>query len=293
MVVLVYLPDFEYYGPENVPEACQLLARFGTRAKLLAGGTDLLTKIKKREVKPEIIVSLNRIDQLKSITYQKDRGIIIGARATQNEMAKSPLLRQRYSSICEAAHHMANNQIRNTGTVGGNIVNAVPSADLPPILIALGAAIKLESVREQRVMPLEEFHTGVHQSVIAPDEILTEIVVPDQEMTGSTYIRFGLRRSGALAVVSVAVAVQMEGEVCREARIALGAAGPVPMRARNAEDLLRDKVINEALLEKAGIAASQECNPRSSIRGSEEYRRDLVRVLTRRALQKAVNEGHV
>ena len=289
----MYLPDFEYYGPEGVAEACRLLAGFGARAKLLAGGTDLLHKMKKRELKPEIIISLNRIDQLKSISYQEDRGIVIGARATHNEIAKSSLLQQRYLSICEAAHHMANNQIRNTGTVGGNIVNAVPSADLPPILIALGATIKLESTRDQRILPLEEFHTGVHQSVIAPDEILTEIVVPDQGMTGSAYIRFGLRRSGALAVAGVAVAVKMEGDVCREARIALGAAGPVPMRAGKAEVLLVNKVINEALLEEVGKAAARECNPRSSIRGSEEYRRNLVRVLTRRALQKAVNEGHV
>lgn len=289
----MHLPDFEYYGPQDLTEVCRLLGDFGARAKLLAGGTDLLHKMKKRELRPEIIISLNRINQLKSICYQKDCGIVIGARATHNEIAKSSLLQQRYPSICEAAHHMANNQIRNTGTVGGNIVNAVPSADLPPILIALGAAIKLERIGGYRSLPLEEFHTGVHQSVIAPDEILTEIVVPDTGMTGSTYIRFGLRRSGALAVVGVAVAVKMEGEVCREARIALGAAGPVPMRARKAEALLVNKVINESLLEEAGVAAARECNPRSSIRGSEEYRRDLVRVLTRRALQKAINEGHV
>lgn len=289
----MYLPDFEYYGPESIDEATRLLAEFGTRAKVLAGGTDLLDKMKKRELKPEIIISLNRIQQLKGISYRQGCGVVIGARVTQNELAKSALLQQKYPSICEAAHHMANNQIRNTGTVGGNIVNAVPSADLPPILIALGATIKLESSRSWRVLPLEEFHTGVHQSVIAPDEILTEIVVPDLGMTGSNYIRFGMRRSGALAVAGVAVAVNMEGEVCREARIALGAAGPVPLRVREAEVLLKNKVIKETLLEEVGIVAARECNPRSSIRGSEEYRRNLIRVLTRRALQKAIYQGHV
>lgn len=289
----MYMPDFEYYAPKSVAEASRLLAKFGTKAKVLAGGTDLLDKMKKGELAPEAVIALSGIDQLKKISYKKDLGMVIGARATHNEIANSSVLQKRYLSICQAAHNMANNQIRNTGTVGGNIVNAVPSADLPPILIALGATIKLESTRGQRTLPLEEFHTGVHTSVIAPDEILTQIVVPEQAMTGSTYIRFGLRRSGALAVVSVAVAVKMEGNICREARIALGAAGPVPMRARRAEVLLNNHEISDELLEEAGVVTSRESNPRSSIRGSEEYRRDLIRVLTRRALKKAISEGHV
>ena len=289
----MYLPDFEYYAPTSVAEACRMLSKFGARAKVLAGGTDILHKMKQGELTPEVVISINGIEQLKEISCKKGQGIVIGARATHNEIANSSVLQKRYLSICEAAHKMANNQTRNMGTVGGNIVNAVSSADLPPILIALGATIKLESMQGQRILPLEEFYTGVSASVIAPEEILTEIIVPEQAMTGSTFIRFGLRRSGALAVVSVAVAINMEGNVCREARIALGAAGPVPMRARQAEALLNNQVITDALLEEAGVVASRECNPRSSIRGSEEYRRDLIKVLTRRALHKAINEGHV
>ncbi len=289
----MYLPDFEYYQPNSLAEACRLMAKFGPRARILAGGTDLLHKMKHGQLEPEVIVSLNGLERLREITYQKGVGVVIGARATHNDIAGSALLQEKYRSVCEAAHHMANNQIRNVGTLGGNIVNAVPSADLPPILIALGASVKLAGSQGRRVLPLEEFFTGVHSSVIEPDEILTEVIIPDQPSTGSTYIRFGLRRSGALAVVGAAVAVTMEGETCREARIALGAAAPVPMRARQAEAVLKNQVITPDLLEEAGVCAARECSPRSSIRGSEEYRRDLVRVLTRRALQKAIKEGHV
>ena len=149
----MYLPDFDYYAPESVPEVCRLLTEFGPRAKILAGGTDLLHKMKHEQLAPEVIISLNKLEELKEIRYEKGRGIIIGARATHNEIANSILLQEKYRSVCEAAHHMANNQIRNIGTLGGNIVNAVPSADLPPILIALGAKVKLVGTAGERILP--------------------------------------------------------------------------------------------------------------------------------------------
>ncbi|MCL5290518.1 MAG: FAD binding domain-containing protein, partial [Firmicutes bacterium] len=197
-------------------------------------------------------------------------------------------------SICEAAHHMANNQVRNVGTVGGNIVNAVPSADLPPILIALNARIKLEGIAGERTLPLEDFFAGPGTTVIKQDEILSQIIIPDRSrpFTGSTYFKFGLRRSGALAVIGVAAAVTMEGEVCQEARIVLGAVSPVPMRAVKAEETIKGRVVTGELLEEVGKCAAAESRPISDIRGSEEYRRDMVRVFTRRALRKAIKEGH-
>lgn len=288
----MYLPDFDYYAPESLQEACSILARFGPRAKVLAGGTDLMVKMKHDLLTPEVLVSLKNISQLAGIRYQEGRGVIIGARAKHNELSNSPVLQEKYLSVCEAAHHMANNQVRNTGTVGGNIVNAVPSADLPPILMALGASLKLVGNSGERVVPLEEFFTGPGKSVISGDEILAEIVIPNQGATGSTYIKFGLRRSGALAVVGVAVAVTVEGGVIKDCRIVLGAVSPVPMRARKAEDALRGMAVTDELLEAAGRMASGECSPISDIRGSEEYRRDMVRVFTRRALRKAIDHGH-
>ena len=188
---------------------------------------------------------------------------------------------------------MANNQIRNIGTIGGNIVNAVPSADLPPILIALGASVKLVGCSRERTIPLEDFFAGPGESVIAQDEILTEVIIPDQSSTGSTYIKYGLRRSGALAVVGVAAAVTMDGDVCKDVKIVLGAVAPVPLRAIKAEELLKDKPVTKEILEEAGKCAAAESKPISDIRGSAEYRRDMVRVFTKRALAKAAREGHV
>lgn len=289
----MYLPDFEYYSPKSISEACQLMTEYGAKAKILAGGTDLLHQMKHRKMAPEVVISLKGLHELTGITYEKERGVVIGARATQKEIANSAILKEKYYSVCSAAQNMANNQIRNRGTVGGNIVNAVPSADLPPILIALNAQVKLVSLRGERLVPLDQFFRDVHQTVKQEDELLTEVIIPDQAITGSTYIRFGLRSSGALAVVGVAVAVTMSGETCSNGRIVLGAAAPVPMRAIQAEQKLYGQQITEDLLEEVGVIAAGEAQPRSSIRGSAEYRRDLVRVLTRRALTTAINEGHV
>lgn len=289
----MHLPDFDYLVPDNLQEACALLADKGPGAKILAGGTDLLNKMKHGLTAPETLISLKKINQLTTIDYVPGKGVVIGARATHNAIANSELLQKKYLSICEAAHHMANNQVRNIGTIGGNIVNAVPSADLPPILIALGALVALVSPRGERVVPLEEIFAGPGKTYLTPDEILTEVIIPDNAFTGSTYIKFGLRRSGALAVVGVAVAVVMDGTTCKDARIALGAVAPVPMRAVKAEAIIKGKNVDEELLEQVGVCASTECKPISDIRGSEEYRRDMVRVFTRRALRKAINEGHV
>lgn len=288
----MYLPDFEYYAPTSLWEACGLLAQFGPRVKVIAGGTDVLPKMKQDILAPEVLVSLKNLSQLTDIFYKKGKGMVIGARATHNNLVNSPVLQEKYLSICEAAHHMANNQIRNTGTVGGNIVNAVPSADLPPILIALGAVVKLFGTDGERTVLLEEFFTGPGKTVLKQNEILTEIVIPDQSFTGSTYIKFGLRRSGALAVVGVAVAVSMQGDICKEARIVLGAVAPVPMRAKKAEELLKGKAVTQELLEEIGVCAAGESKPISDIRGSAEYRKDMVRVFTKRALSKAIKEGH-
>ncbi len=285
----MYIPDFDYYRPQTVEEACNMLANLGADAKVLAGGTDVLSKMKNELIAPKALVSIASIQNLADITYVAERGVVIGARATHNDLVNSALLQQKYPSIPEAAHTMANNQIRNRGTIGGNLVNAVPSADLPPILIALGAHVTLVGRFGTRTLLLEDFFVGPSRSAIEPDEILTEITIPDQRTTGSAYFKFGLRRSGALAVVGVATSVVAVKTHVEEARIVLGAVGPVPLRAKKAEELLVGNVATEAALEEAGRAAAAECRPISDIRGSEEYRRDMVRVFTKRALRKALH----
>jgi aerobic carbon-monoxide dehydrogenase medium subunit len=296
----VYIPDFEYYSPDSTAEACQMLSQFGARAKVLAGGTDILSKLKTfspiapaQMVCPEIMVSLKNLEELKKIEYVPGKGVVIGALSTHNDLVNSEVLNNKYMSISEAAHQMANNQIRHRGTIGGNLINAVPSADLPPILIALNAIVKLVSSDGERIIPLEELFLGVCSTCCVETEILTEVIIPDQKMTGSNYIKFGARRSGALAIAGVAVAVEVEDNVIKDARIVSGAVAITPVRAKKAEDFLKGKEISTELLEEAGVIASGECKPITDIRASAEYRTDLVRILTKRALRKAIDQGHV
>ena len=289
----MYMPDFEYHAPKTLTEACALLAELGNKAVVLAGGTDILHKMKVGKLSPEHLVSLKHLDEIREIRYQPGQGIVMGALTSHNAIYTSALLQERYLSLPMAAHTMASNQICNMGTLGGNIVNGVPSADLPPILIALNASIRLVSSKGERSMALEDFFFGAAQTVLAPGELLADITIPDQAATGSTYLKFGLRRSGALAVTGVAVSVTVEGDTLKEARVVLASAAPTVMRAREAEDFLRGKTISDELLAEAGELAAAASRPRDSIRGSAEYRRNLVGVLTKRALRKSIDAGHV
>ena len=287
------IPEFEYVSPQSVQEACALLVQYGDSARVLAGGSDLLVKMKDGLMKPAYLVSLKNLDSLKAIRYETGTGVIIGARATHNEVMNNRLLQEKYRSVCEAAHSMAADQIRNIGTVGGNLVNAVPSADLPPILIALDARARIVGTSRERTISLEDFFLGPGKTVLEKGEILAAIIIPDQPTTGSNYIKFGLRRAGALAVAGVASSVTVSDGTCRDVRVVLGAVAPTPMRARQAENVLRGKKISQELIDEAGRIAAAESKPISDIRGSIEYRRNLVNVLTRRSLKAAIEKGHI
>lgn len=287
------MPDFHYHTPDSVAEACTLLAGLSGKVTVLAGGTDVLHKMKIGHLVPDHLVSLKKLEELREIRYEAGRGIVIGALTTHNDIYNSPLLQERYLSLPMAAHSMANYQIGNVGTIGGNIVNASPLADLPPLLIALRAQLKLVGTSGMRSVLLEDFITGPGKTGIAADEILLEIIIPEQQTTCSTYMKFGLRKSGALAVVGVAVAITLQEGMISDARIALGAVAPVPMRAKKSETLLKGKALSDELLEQAAASAAAECHPISDLRGSEAYRRHLVGILTKRALRKAIEEGHV
>jgi aerobic carbon-monoxide dehydrogenase medium subunit len=290
----MFLPDFDYYAPESMGETVSLLTDLGSSAMILAGGTDLLVKMKHGLHSPEALVSLKNLRELRGIRYEEGRGVVIGALSTMNDIVDSPVLHEHFLSFSEAAHRMAANQVRNLGTIGGNLANAVPSADVPPLLIALDARISLVGQNGERELPLEDFFVDRCCTLIEQNEVITEVTIPDQPTTGSTYHKFGLRRSGALAVVGVATAVTVDDGVIEDCRICLGAVAPTPVRACMAEDILRGQRWSDELLEQAGIkAAQEECCPISDIRGSQEYRRDLVRVFTRRALKRAITEGHV
>ncbi|MCL4367898.1 MAG: xanthine dehydrogenase family protein subunit M [Actinobacteria bacterium] len=287
------LPEFEYLTPGTVEHACALLSRHAGDAKILAGGSDLIVKMKHGQVKPRYVVSLRCLDELRGVRREMRVGVIIGSRTTHNQVVADPILQQLYPSVCAAADTMAAHQICNIGTIGGNLVNAVPSADMPPILIALGARARIAGPDATRDVLLEDFFVGPGRTVLEPDEILTQIVLPDQPTTGSNYLKFGLRRAGALAVVGVASSVAMVGDVVSDVHIVLGAVGPVPVRARDAEATLRGSEATPELIAEVGTIAAAEARPITDVRGSEEYRRNLVDVLTRRSLAAAIERGHV
>ena len=286
------LPKFEYLDPKTIEEACSLLSQHGDKARLIAGGTDLLIIMKHKEVTPEYLVGLKGIPNLDSIDANAE-GVRIGALATLRSIGDSAVVRERFPFLADIAGKMATHQIRNMGSIGGNICNAAPSADTAPSLICLGAKAKLVGPKKERVVAVEEFFTGPGETVLKAGEILTEIQVPNQPAhTGGAYLKL-TRLSVDLAVVGVAALVTLEakGGLCKEARIALGAVAPTPIRAKKAEGVIMGKKIENGLIEEAARIASEEARPITDVRGSAFYRTDIVRVLTKRAIGQALEQA--
>jgi CO/xanthine dehydrogenase FAD-binding subunit len=282
------LPHFDYAAPTTVAEALGLLAAKGAGAKVLAGGTDLIIRMRHGLVKPTAIIHLGGIAELKTITYKPQTGLSIGAAATLAEVAAHPDIRRRYPAVAHAAEETANVQVRNLGTVGGNLCNAAPSADNAPTLMALGAEMVLAGPPGERRVALEQFFQGPGQTVLAPGEILIAIQVPPPPPhSGAAYQQVSARGKVDICAASVGAAVVFEGETCREVRLFLGAVGPTPLRAAKAEDLVRGKAWTPELLAQAGEQAAAEARPITDMRASAEYRRQMVGVLTRRALLEA------
>jgi carbon-monoxide dehydrogenase medium subunit len=278
----------EYLAPKTLEEACSLLTRHKEKARVLAGGTDLLPEIKRRELAAQYLIGLKGIPGLDYISYAPSQGLRIGALATLGAIADSSVVQERFDILAQAVRSMASPQIRNLGTVVGNLCHAAPSADTAPPLIALGANLRLVSPRGERVVPVEDFFIGPSQTVLQDDELVAELQIPEPPPhSGGVYLKLTRRRAMDLALVGVAALLTLEGGMCRDVRIALGAVAPTPIRATRAEDMLRRKRLEEGLLEEAARLAGEEARPISDIRSSAEYRREMVRVLTRRSLEGA------
>lgn len=280
------LPEFTYHLPASISEALNLLTEHGEKGRVFAGGTDLLVSMKKREVVPEHLINLKGIAELKGIRYDPKAGIRIGALVTLEEIRRSEAVKDKFCALWDAVDKMASPQVRSLGTVGGNLCGAVPSADTAPPLIALGALVKMVGVGGERSLPVEDFFKGPKESVLRRNEILTEVFIPiPSQKSSGVYLKLMRREAMDLALVGVAVCLRNDSEgICREARIALGAVGPTPIRAVEAEKVLINRKVGEALAEEAGKAASVVCRPISDIRSSLEYRCSMVEVLTKRAV---------
>jgi aerobic carbon-monoxide dehydrogenase medium subunit len=284
------MKSFEYRKVSSLEEAFRLFQEYGEGAKILAGGTDLFIKMRNLVFQPEILIDLKGIPEMDRVSYHPSAGLRIGALASIHLLETSPLLREKFGVIAQAAASLGSYQIRCRATLGGNIGNASPAADMVPGLITLGARARIVSLGGERFLPLEEIFSGPGKTNIHPGEILTEVQVPALKgPTGCHYTKHSIRNAMDLAVVGVAVTLSTSSPKDRleEVRIALGAVGPVPMRAPSAEGALRGQKMDEELISRAAFLASEEAQPVSDIRASAEYRREMVRVITQRAVRKA------
>ena len=282
------LPKFEYFEPETLEEALRLLAEWRERACVLAGGTDVLVKMRNGRLKPGAVIALERISSLNGIGFDLSKGLTIGAGAKLSDVASHPDILRYYPAIARAARVMANVQVRNMGTIGGNLCNAAPSAENAPPLMALGAVVTAASLEEERRITLDDFFRGPGLTAMKPEEIMTSIFVPTPPAnSGASYQRISARCGVDIAAVSVGAMIIIEDTVCREVRIALGAVAPVPMRALGAEAFLKEKVWSEEFLREAARISADESRPISDVRASLEFRKQMVAVMTQRALEEA------
>ena len=273
---------FEHYAPDSVEELLELL-KSKPNAKLIAGGTDLLLQMKEGTAQPETVVSLKNVEELGGFTVSKS-GYRLGTGMTLRRITRSNELTQNFPGLIYAAGVVASEQIRSLATLGGNICNASPSADMVPPLIALDAVVQLVSSQSQRELPLSEFFKGPGESVLKGGEILHSIFLP-QPSGSMIYSKHAPRKYMDLAVVGVAVRLAKKNGKINEARVALGAVGPVPFRAEKTEALLAGQTLTTELMREAGEMAAGECVPIDDIRGSAWYRKRMVKVHVRRNLE--------
>lgn len=279
---------FEYHEPRTLDEAVSLLSQFNGRASVLAGGTDLLVEIKEHLRWPACVINIKRIPGLDQLTYDENTGLHIGALVTVRTVETSAVVREKYAGLAEATRQLGSIQIRNRATVAGNVCRASPSADTLPPLIADGAVVTIYGPAGERETLLEDFFTGPGKTVLAGNEVLTKISVPSPApSTGKAYIKHGRRKAMELATVGVAVTLTLEGVVCQSARIVLGAVAPTPIRVPEAEDALCGRELEAEVIGEAAALAQAACRPISNVRSSADYRREMVNVLTGRAIAQA------
>jgi carbon-monoxide dehydrogenase medium subunit len=280
------LPDFDLELPGTLDEALALLGRGGPPPLVMAGGTDVLVLAKQGVLKPAVVVSLSRLHEIRGI--RRDGAVLaIGGGTSIAALESSPLLLEEATALVDAARTMATVQIRNRATVAGNLATAAACADLAPPLVALGASVRLRSASAERVVPLAGFFRGARATVLEPAELITTIEVPARAAgSGSAFVKFGYRRGAQIAVASAAAWVVLTEGIVRDVRIVLGAVAPVPLDVRGAAALLGQRP-EGAALEAACRAAAAECLPISDLRGSAQYRRAVVAVVTRQAVELA------
>jgi carbon-monoxide dehydrogenase medium subunit len=282
-----------YIAPETYEEACRVLDDYATRAKILAGGTDLMIQMERGQRNPDILVSLDRIPGWDALTIQD--GISMGAGTSYRQLEKSLSAARPYAALIEASRQVGGIQVRNVATVAGNLCNASPAADSVPPLLVMDALLTITGLAGTRSVPINEFITGRGQTVLASAEILTQIDIPALPQRSSTvFLKAGRRRAMEISFASVAARITLadDGETIQMARIALGAVAPTPIRVPAAEQLLQGERLSAEIIKEAAHLAVQATHPISDVRASAEYRRHLVAVMVQRAIEVCLQRIH-
>jgi CO/xanthine dehydrogenase FAD-binding subunit len=282
--------SFEYLEPTTVADAARLLAEYGHRARLLAGGTDLLIQMEGGRHQPEAVIYTGRIPELRRITGDAAQGLRIGAMATLREVENHPVVMERYPALARGAKEVGSVQIRNLATLAGNLCNASPSADTSTSLLCLDAAVRIAGTGGERTVPVGEFWKGPGRTDLKPDEMVTGVLLPTPAAgTRSFYYKLAVRKAMDLAMVGVAVSLVRQNGSAKDVRIALGAVAPVVIRATDAERLVASGPVEPSRLEEAARLAMEAAKPISDQRASAEYRREMVRALTHRGLKQCLS----
>jgi CO/xanthine dehydrogenase FAD-binding subunit len=288
------MKKFELLEPRSVEEACQYLSKCGDEAKVLAGGTALVKLMKKRLVHPSYLVNVKGIKDLDYIRSDKN-GLKIGALTTLSDVEASPLVRERFGVVAEMAHTVGSVQIRNVGTLAGNLCFGDPASDPAPLLIALGTSLRIANLGGEKIFPLEGFFKDFYETTLGRDEVVVEIQIPPfPKDSGVVYLRHTLRVGGFdPAVVGVAVALILSNQsgICKGARIVLGGVSSTPIRLKKIEKLIEGKVLEESLIAKAALASSEGVNPMQDVRASSEYRKEMIKVFMERGIRKALRKA--
>jgi aerobic carbon-monoxide dehydrogenase medium subunit len=282
---------FDYAAPTSLSEAFALLEQHGDEAKLLAGGHSLIPMMKLRFASPEFLIDLNNIPGL-SYIKEEDGYLKIGAMTREADLDHSKLIRTKYPIFTDASKLIADPQVRNMGTIGGNIAHGDAANDHPAVMLAMRAEVIISSAEGQRIVPIDEFFYGFYMTAVQPNEIVTEIRLPIPPAgTGNAYHKLE-RKVGDYATAGVAVQIGLAADgTCHYAGIGLTNVNPVPMRAARSEEVLLGKKLTDELIEEAGRLAAEDCNPSDDLRGDEEYKRAMVGVLTRRMIRKAIERA--
>jgi carbon-monoxide dehydrogenase medium subunit len=280
--------EFNYFAPPNVQEAANLLAQHGAGAKILAGGQSLIPAMRFRLSMPETIIDLNGLTNLQYI--REDNGhLAIGAMTREASVEDSAVVKGRFHLLADAAKVIADPIVRNMATVGGNLAHADPANDHPAVMLAYNAQIVAVGRNGMRAIPIDNFFLDLFENALADDEILTEIRIPKPAAnSGGAYVKLE-RKVGDYAISAAAVQLTMDGDRCVAARIGLTNVNPVPMRAASAEQALIGNRLTDDVIEAAGAAAAAECSPSPDLRGGIDYKRDITRVITKRAIRTAAS----